>query len=100
LRFSQTLAFPCLRGRVVHFIDENLAVAMGTPKSKRVESCAQDDDLPNTSFDSCGQRVLCNPASCGGEQTSDAGQGMCVRKLQHLLLVFAQNRHGERVMED
>src|SRR5262249_3921308 len=52
LSFSDALAFPCLRGGVVHLIDTDLSCAMGTSESERVESGAKDDDLPNPSFDS------------------------------------------------
>ena len=38
--------------RVVHLIDTDLSCAMGIAESERVESRAQDDDLPNPSFDS------------------------------------------------
>jgi hypothetical protein len=34
LSFSQALAFPCLRGGVVHFINADLSCAMGTPESE------------------------------------------------------------------
>jgi hypothetical protein len=65
-----------------------------------VESGAKDDDLPNPSFDSSRQSIFRNPASRGGEQTSDAGQGVAVRKLKHFLFVFTQNLHGKWVIED
>jgi hypothetical protein len=52
LSFSQALAFPCLRGGVVHLIDTDLSCAMGTPEGESVESGAKDDDLQNPSFDS------------------------------------------------
>ena len=52
MRFSQALAFPCLRRGVVHLIDTDLPCAMGIPESESVESGAKDDDLPNRSFDS------------------------------------------------
>src|SRR5262245_55687805 len=52
LSVRQSLAFPCLRGRVVHLIDPDLSGAMGIPESERVESGAKDDDLPNPSVDS------------------------------------------------
>src|SRR5262245_66620423 len=100
LSFSQTLAFPCLRGGVVHLIDADLSCAMRASESESVKSGAKDDDLPNSSFDSAGQSIFRNPASCGGEKTSDAGQGVFVRKLQHVLFVFAQNLHGTWVIED
>src|SRR5262245_21273030 len=100
LSFSQLLAFPCLRCGVVHLIDTDLSCAMGTSQSERVESGAEDDDLPHPSFDSSRQRIFRNSASCGGEQTSNAGHGMCVRKLQHVLFVFVQNLHGKWVIED
>jgi hypothetical protein len=73
---------------------------MGIPESESVESSAKDDDLPNPSFDSSGQSIFRNPASCGDEQTSDAGQRVSVRKLKHVLFVFTQNLHGKRVIED
>src|SRR6267378_3446336 len=87
LSFGQALAFPCLRRGVVHLIDTDLSCAMGIPESESVESGAKDDDLPN-------------PASRGGEQTSDAGQGVSGRKLKHFLFVFTQNLHGKWVIED
>ena len=52
LSFSQALAFPCLRGGVVHFINADLSCAIRTLKSESVKSGAKDDDLPNPSFDS------------------------------------------------
>jgi hypothetical protein len=100
LSFSQALAFPRLRGRVVHLIDTDLSCAVGIPKSESVESGAKDDDLSNPSFDSSRQSIFRNPASCAGEETSDAGQGVCVGKLQHVLFVFVQNRHRKWVIED
>jgi hypothetical protein len=73
---------------------------MGIPESESIESGAKDDDLPNPSFDSSGQSIFRSPASRGGEQTSDAGQGVCVRKCKHVLFVFTQNLHGKWVIED
>jgi hypothetical protein len=73
---------------------------MGIPESESVESGAKDDDLPNPSFDSSRQSIFRNPASRGGEQTPDAGQGVCVCKLKHVLFVFTQNLHGKWVTED
>jgi hypothetical protein len=52
LSFSQALAFPCLRGGMVHLIDTDLRFAIRTPESESVESGAKDDDLPNPSADS------------------------------------------------
>jgi hypothetical protein len=100
LSFSQALAFPCLRRRVVHLIDTDLSCAMGIPESESVESGAKDDDLPKPSFDSSWQSIFRNSASCGDEQTSDAGQGGLVRKLEHILFVFTQNLHSKWVIED
>src|SRR5580698_9899862 len=73
---------------------------MGTPQGESVESSAEDDDLPNPSFDSSRQSIFRNPASRGGDQTSDAGQGVCLRKLKHVLFVFTQNLHGKWVIKD
>jgi hypothetical protein len=73
---------------------------MGIPESESVESGAKDDDLPNPSFDSSGQSIFRNPASRGGEHASDAGQGVFVCKLKHVLFVFTQNLHGKGVRED
>src|SRR5580700_4980038 len=73
---------------------------MGIPECEGVESGAKDDDLPNPSFDSSRQGIFRNPASRGGEETSDAGQGVLVRKLKHVLFVFTQNLHGKWVIED
>jgi hypothetical protein len=73
---------------------------MVIPKSESVESGAKDDDLPNPSFDSSGQSIFRNPASRGGEQTSDAGQWVLVRELKQVLFVFTQNLHGKWVIED
>jgi hypothetical protein len=64
---------------------------MGIPESESVESGAKDDVLPNPSFDSACQSIFRNPASRGGEQTSDAGQGMSLRESKHFLFVFTQN---------
>jgi hypothetical protein len=100
LSFTQALAFPRLRRGVVRLIDTNLLCAMGIPESESVESGAKDDDLPNSSFDSSCQNIFRNPASRGGEQTSDAGQGVGIRKLKHVLFVFTQNLHGKWVIED
>jgi hypothetical protein len=97
--FSQAFAFPRLRRGMVHLIDKDLC-AVGIAKSKRVESGAKDDDLPNPSFDSSRQSIFRNPASRRGEQTPDAGQRVRGGKLQHVLLLFAQNCHGKWVMED
>jgi hypothetical protein len=73
---------------------------MGIPESERVESCAKDDDLPNPFVDSSRQGIFGNPASRGGEETSDAGQGVCVRKLKYVPLLFTQNLQGRWVSED
>jgi hypothetical protein len=73
---------------------------MRIPQSESVESSAQDDDLPNPSFDSSRQRIFRNPASRGGEKTSDAGQGVLIRKLKHVPFVFPQNLHGKWVIEN
>ncbi len=73
---------------------------MGIPESERVESGAKDDDLPNTPFDCLCQSIFRNPASRGGDQASDAGQRMLVRKLKHILFVFTQNLHGKSVIEN
>ena len=67
LSFSQALALPCLRGRVVHLIDADLSCSMGIPESECVQSGAKDDDLPNASFDSFGQGIFRNPASGSSE---------------------------------
>jgi hypothetical protein len=64
---------------------------MGIPESESVESSAKDDDLPNPSFHSHRQSVFRNPASRGGEQTSDAGQGVFLRELKHVLFGFTQS---------
>ena len=50
-----------------------------------VQPRAQDDDLPNPSFNSSCQSIFRNPASRGGDQASDAGQWVFVRKLKHVL---------------
>ena len=73
---------------------------MGIPQCESVESRAKDDDLPNPSFDSSRQSIFRNPASRGGEQAADAGQGVLVRELKHVPFVFTQNLHGKWVMED
>jgi hypothetical protein len=73
---------------------------MGIPESESVESGAKDDDLPNPSFDSSRQSIFRNPASRGGDQTSNAGQRVLVRKLKHILFVFTKNLHGKWVIED
>jgi len=73
---------------------------MRVPESKRVESGAKDDDLPNPSFNSFRQSIFRNPAARSGQQASDAGQGVCVRKLKHVTFDFTQNLHGKGVMED
>ena len=52
LSFSQALAFPCLRRRVIHLIDADMARAMRVPESESVETGAKDDDLTNPFFDS------------------------------------------------
>ncbi len=72
----------------------------GNPESESVESGAKNDDLLNPSFDSSRQSIFRNPASRGGEQTSDTGQGVFVGKLKDVLFVFTQNLQGKWVMED
>jgi hypothetical protein len=83
-----------------NLIETDPSCAIGIPESESVESGAKDDDLPNLSFDTSGQGIFRNPASCGGEQTSDAPRGVLVRKLKNVLLVFTQNLHGKWVIED
>jgi hypothetical protein len=53
-----------------------------------------------TPFDCSGQSIFGNPASRGGDQTSDAGQRALVGKLKHILFVFTQNPQGKWVIED
>jgi len=73
---------------------------MRVAQRKCVQTGAKDDDLPGPSFHSFRQGVFRNPAPCGGKQTSGADQGMFVRKPKNILFVFAQDRHGKRVIED
>jgi hypothetical protein len=73
---------------------------MRIPESEGVESGAKNDDLPNPAFDSPCQGIFRNPASRGGEQTSDAGRGVLVRKLKHVVFVFTQDLDGKWVIED
>ena len=85
---------------VVHLIDAELPRAMRIAESESVEPCAKNDDLPDACFDSSCQSVFRNAASRGGDQASDAGQGVLVRKLKHVLFVFAENLDGKRVLEN
>jgi len=75
-------------------------VLHGDSAEQRVESRAKNNDLAGPSFHSSGHSIFRNPASRDSQQTSDAGQGVRVRKLQHVLFVFAQNFHGKCVIED
>jgi hypothetical protein len=85
---------------MVHLIDADLLRAVRIPQSESVESGAKDHDLPNSTFDSPGQRIFRDPASRCGEQASDAAQGVCVRKWKDALLVFTQDLHGKRILKD
>ncbi len=98
--FGEALAFTCLRGGVVHLKNTDLQRAMGIPESESVESGAKDDDLPNPLFDGFRQSIFRKAASRGGEETSDARQGVLVRKLKHVLFVLTQNHHGKWVVKD
>jgi hypothetical protein len=94
------MAFPCLRRGMVHLVDTVVSCVVGIPESERVESSSKDDDLPGASFDGSRQSIFRKPASRGGEQASNAGQGVLVRKLKHIPFIFTQNLHCKRVMED
>jgi hypothetical protein len=85
---------------MVHLIDTDLLRAVGIAESECVESRAEDDDLLDSAFDGFGQGVFRDAASRGGEEATDAGCGVSVRKLNHIVFIFAQNFRGEWVIED